>query len=65
VVQIRDKSKSLQRFKDVLDVTASRIMPEWLSVEHDQLRGVVNAVPTREQINIPVRETMIVELYSK
>jgi small subunit ribosomal protein S4 len=65
VLQIRDKSKSLQRFKDILDVTASRILPEWVSVEHDQLRGVVNALPTREQINIPVRETMIVELYSK
>jgi small subunit ribosomal protein S4 len=65
VVQIRDQSKTLQRFKDVLDVTASRILPEWLSVEHDQLRGVVSSAPTRDQINIPVRETMIVELYSK
>jgi small subunit ribosomal protein S4 len=65
VVQINDKSRSLQRFKDVLDVTASRILPEWLTVEYDQLRGVVNAMPNRDQINIPVRETMIVELYSK
>ena len=65
VIQIRDKSKNLQRFKDVLDITASRIMPEWLSSEPDQLRGVVNAIPNREQINIPVRETLIVELYSK
>jgi small subunit ribosomal protein S4 len=65
VVQIRDKSKTLQRFKEVLDVTASRILPEWVTVEHELLRGVVNALPSRDQINIPVRETMIVELYSK
>ena len=65
VVEIKDKSKSLQRFKDILDITASRIVPEWLSPEPDQLKGLVNAVPNREQINIPVRETLIVELYSK
>jgi small subunit ribosomal protein S4 len=65
VVQIRDKAKSLQRFKDVLEVTASRIVPEWLSAEHEQLRGSVAAEPQREQISIPVRETLIVELYSK
>jgi len=65
VVQVRDKSKSMQRFKDVLDITSSRIIPEWLSTEQDQLRGVVNAVPNRDQISIPVRETLIVELYSK
>jgi small subunit ribosomal protein S4 len=65
IVQIKDKSKSLQRFKDILEVTASRLIPEYLSAEPDQLRGVVNALPTRDQISIPVRETLIVELYSK
>ena len=65
VVQVKDKAKSIQRFKEVLDVTASRIVPDWLTSEIEQLRGVVNAVPNREQITIPVRETLIVELYSK
>jgi small subunit ribosomal protein S4 len=65
VVAIKDKSKTLQRFKDITDVTASRIIPEWLNSEIDQLRGTVNAVPNRDQINIPVHETLIVELYSK
>jgi small subunit ribosomal protein S4 len=65
VVAIKDKSKTLQRFKDIIDVTASRIIPEWLNSEIDQLRGTVNAVPNRDQINIPVHETLIVELYSK
>jgi len=65
VVAIKDKSRGLQRMKDVLDVTTSRIVPEWLSVEYDNFRGTVNAVPNRDQISIPVRETLIVELYSK
>ncbi|MCL1997342.1 MAG: 30S ribosomal protein S4 [Turicibacter sp.] len=65
VIEIREKSRTLQRFKDVIDVTASRIVPEWLSAEHEHLRGTVVSVPAREQITIPVRETLIVEFYSK
>ena len=65
VIEVREKSRSLQRFKDVLDVTSSRIVPEWLSAEHDKLRGTVSSVPSREQITVPVRETLIVEFYSK
>jgi small subunit ribosomal protein S4 len=65
VVAVKEKARGLQRFKDVLDVTASRIVPDWLSPEHEHLRGTLNAFPTREQITVPVRETLIVELYSK
>ena len=65
VVEVKEKSRSLQRFKDVLDVTASRIVPDWLSAEHENLRGTVTSVPTREQITVPVKETLIVEFYSK
>jgi len=65
VVQIRDKSKSLQRFKDVLEVTDSRAVPEWLNCEMEQLRGTVVSVPTREQIATAVNETLIVEHYSR
>jgi len=65
VIEIREKSRGIQRFKDVLDVTASRIIPEWLSAEHEHLRGTITSVPTREQITVPVSETLIVEFYSK
>jgi len=65
VVAIKDSSRNMQRIKDVLDITTSRIVPEWLTSEHEQMRGTVSAVPNRDQINIPVRETLIVELYSK
>jgi small subunit ribosomal protein S4 len=65
VVAVREKARAYARFKDVLDVTASRLVPEWLSAEHEQLRGTVSALPAREQITVPIRETLIVELYSK
>jgi small subunit ribosomal protein S4 len=65
VLEIAEKSRSLQRFKDVLDVTGLRIVPGWIATEHEHLRGTVTSVPTREQITVPVRETLIVEFYSK
>jgi len=65
VIQIAEKSKSLTRFKDILDVSNSRSVPEWLSADHANLRGTVSSKPTREQVTIPVNETFIVELYSK
>lgn len=65
VIEIKESKKDLQRFKDVLDVTSSRIVPEWLSADHDNLKGSVNALPKREQLDLPVNETLIVELYSK
>ena len=65
VIQIAEKAKSLTRFKDILDVSTSRSVPEWLSADHANLRGTVSSKPTREQVTIPVNETLIVELYSK
>ena len=65
VIQIKDKYADMQRYKDVLDVTGTRIVPEWLSVDHDNLKGTVVSRPTREMIDVPVEETFIVELYSK
>jgi len=65
VVSVREKSTDLTLFKLVLDATESRIVPEWLSVEKDNFRGTVVAAPNRDQIDAPVSETLIVELYSK
>jgi small subunit ribosomal protein S4 len=65
VVQVRDKSKSLQRFKDVLDVTGSRTVPDWLSSDAENFRGTVATKPLREHITYDLHETLIVELYSK
>jgi ribosomal protein S4 len=65
VIEIKESKKDLQRFKDVLEVTSSRIVPEWLSADQESLKGSVTALPKREQLDIPVNETLIVELYSK
>lgn len=65
VITIKEQSQGIQRFKDIFETTASRIVPEWITSETDKGQITVNAVPTREQIDIPVNETLIVELYSK
>ena len=64
-VEIREKSKGSQRYKDILEVTGARIVPEWLEADQENLSGTVKALPTREQIDVPVNEMLIVELYSK
>ena len=51
--------------KDILEVAGGRIVPEWLDVDTDKLQGTVKELPTREQIDVPVDEMLIVELYSK
>lgn len=65
VVEICEKSKPLQRFKDVLEVSKNRPVPKWLSVDREKLTGTINHVPSRDEIELPVHETLIVELYSK
>ena len=65
VIEIREKSKGLQRFKDILEVTAGRLVPEWLDVDTDALKGTVKELPSRDMIDVPVNEMLIVELYSK
>ena len=64
-IEIREKSKSSQRYKDILEVTAGRMIPAWLEADQENLKGVVKELPTRDEIDVPVNETLIVELYSK
>ena len=65
VIEVREKSKSLQRYKDILEVAGGRLVPEWLDVDQEALKGTVKYLPTREMIDVPVNEMLIVELYSK
>ena len=65
VVEIAEKYKGSQRYKDVIDAAGDRIVPAWLSCEQEALKGTVTALPTREEIDVPVNEMLIVELYSK
>lgn len=65
VIEIREKAKSLQRYKDILEVTGGRLVPEWLEADQEAMKGTVKYLPTREMIDVPVDEMLIVELYSK
>ena len=65
VVSIKEDAKASQRYKDVLEVTAGRLTPEWLDVDQENLVATVKQLPTREMIDVPVNEMLIVELYNK
>ena len=65
VIEVKEKKKSSQRFKDVIEVTGSRLVPEWLESDKENLKGRVIELPKREAIDVPVDEMQIVELYSK
>ena len=65
VIEIKEKNKSLQRMKDIVEVTGGRLVPDWLDVDAEKLQGTVKELPSREQIDVPVDEMLIVELYSK
>ena len=64
-VEIKEKCKGSQRYKDILEVTAGRLVPEWLEADQENLKGTVKELPNREAIDVPVNEMLIVELYSK
>ena len=65
VIEIREKSKSLTRYKDIVEVTGGRLVPEWMDVDIEALKGTIKNLPSREMIDVPVDEMLIVELYSK
>lgn len=65
VIQLRDKSKTVQVINDALGAVVRRGVPQWMSLDKDSLKGVISGMPAREDITIPIQEQLIVELYSK
>ena len=65
VIEIKEKNKNIKRMKDIVEVTGGRLVPDWLEVDAEKLQGTVKELPSREQIDVPVDEMLIVELYSK
>ena len=65
VVAVKESKKSLQRFKDILEVTNGRMVPTWIDCDQENLKATVKQLPSREEIDVPVNEMLIVELYSK
>lgn len=64
-IEIKEKHKGSQRYKDVLEATGSKVVPAWLEVDQENLKGTIKELPSREAIDVPVDEMLIVELYSK
>ena len=64
-VEIKEAKKSSPRYKEIVEVTGGRMVPDWLEVEQENLKGTVKELPAREAIDVPVDEMLIVELYSK
>jgi len=64
-IEIREKSKGSERYKGILEVTGGRLVPEWIDVDQENLKGTVKELSNREAIDVPVNEMLIVELYSK
>ena len=64
-IEIREKSKGSERYKGILEVTGGRLVPEWIDVDQENLKGTVKELPNREAIDVPVNEMLIIELYSK
>ncbi|MGN0483234.1 MAG: 30S ribosomal protein S4 [Lachnospiraceae bacterium] len=65
IIEVAENKKGSQRFKDVLEVTGGRLVPEWLEADQENLKGTVKQLPARDMIDVPVDEMLIVELYSK
>ncbi len=64
-IEVKESVRTIQRFKDISEITAGRLVPEWLDVNKENLAGSVKEFPSREVIDVPVDEMLIVELYSK
>lgn len=64
-IEIKEKYKSMQRYKDIIEATGGKVVPSWLTANHENLSGTVVELPSRDQIDVPVDEMLIVELYSK
>ena len=65
VVAIKESMKTAQRYKDITEVTGGRMVPAWLEVDEEKLSATIKNLPHREEIDVPVNEMLIVELYSK
>ena len=65
VIEIKENCKGSQRYKDIIEVTGGRTVPAWVEVDQDNLKGEIKELPKREEIDVPVDEMLIVELYSK
>ena len=64
-IQVREKSRKVERIREAMEIVARRGVPQWLELDKDNFSGMVKALPSREELVMPVQEQLVVELYSK
>ena len=64
-IEIREKAKETKRYKEIIEETSGRIAPAWIDSDIQGMKATIKNLPTREEIDVPVNEVLIVELYSK
>jgi small subunit ribosomal protein S4 len=64
-IEIKENKKTMQRYKDIAEANGGILVPAWLDADLEEFKGTVNELPSRDMIDVPVNETLIVELYSK
>ena len=65
VVEVREKSRAVKQILDAMETVVRRGIPPWIEIEKEKFRGVLKALPNREDLTMPIQEQLIVELYSK
>ena len=65
VIEVKENKKTMQRYKDIVEANNGVLVPAWLDADVEELKGSVKELPARDMIDVPVNETLIVELYSK
>jgi small subunit ribosomal protein S4 len=65
VVEVREKSRETKQILDAMETVVRRGIPSWMDLEKEKFRGVLKALPNREDLTMPIQEQLIVELYSK
>ena len=64
-IEIKEKAKETKRYKEIVDVTGGRLTPSWIDADLTNYKATIKNLPTRAEIDVPVNEMLIVELYSK
>ncbi len=64
-IQVKEKSRKVSTIIDAVGTVARRGVPEWLELDKDNFAGVVKALPTREELTMPIQEQLVVEFYSR
>jgi small subunit ribosomal protein S4 len=65
VIEVKENKKTMQRYKDIAEANGGMLVPAWMDADLEEFKGKINELPSREMIDVPVNETLIVELYSK